>query len=115
MGGPVQRELACQNFPGSNHLTMFIIDLTYQAPIEAIEKALPEHVAYLENHYQAGHFIASGRKVPRSGGVIIARGISREELEELVKEDPFIKEGLAQVQITEFSPTKYHEHLKELI
>lgn len=94
---------------------MFIIDLTYNAPIEAIEKALPEHIRYLDKHYESGCFIASGRKVPRSGGIILAKGVSREELEQVTREDPFVRDKLATVRITEFAATKYHEDLNDLI
>ncbi|MGF1794195.1 GTP cyclohydrolase, partial [Photobacterium profundum] len=37
-----------------------------------VEKYLDEHIKYLDNQYELGHFIASGRKVPRVGGVILA-------------------------------------------
>lgn len=47
---------------------MFIFSLTYLKSISEVEKYLPQHIDYLERHYQSGHFIASGRKVPRTGG-----------------------------------------------
>jgi uncharacterized protein YciI len=60
------------------------------------------HMAFLKKHYAAGTFVVSGRKIPRDGGIIIAAGKSRQEIEAIVKEDPFCKLGLADFRIIEF-------------
>lgn len=52
---------------------MFIVSLTYHASLEQIDAYLAEHVAFLKEQYAQGHFLASGRKVPRTGGIILAR------------------------------------------
>jgi uncharacterized protein YciI len=52
-----------------------------------------------------GSFLASGRKVPRTGGVILARGASREEIETIINLDPFYRHHVAEYEIIEFSPT----------
>ena len=64
--------------------------------------AMRPHMAYLNKHYAAGQFLVSGRKVPREGGVILAVGESREQIEAIVKEDPFVSRGLADYRIIEF-------------
>jgi uncharacterized protein YciI len=84
---------------------MFIISLTYIKPFEEVDALLEEHVAYLKEQYGLGNFLASGRKVPRTGGVILARAVSREEIETIVTLDPFYRHGVAEYEITEFSPT----------
>lgn len=86
---------------------MFIFSLTYLKPIEEVEKYLPQHLDYLEHHYQTGHFIASGRKVPRSGGIILCRGECREQALTIMQEDPFYVHQIAQYELIEFTPTKY--------
>lgn len=85
---------------------MFVISLKYICELSEIEKHLSAHIEYLELHYAAGHFIASGRKVPRTGGVILALSESREEIDKIVAEDPFHLHGLAEYEVTEFIPTK---------
>ncbi|MEW1654602.1 YciI family protein [Streptomyces sp. NPDC093707] len=85
---------------------MFILELTYTAPLDRIDAALPDHMAWLESGYAAGHFIASGRKNPRDGGVIIAAGIDRAAVEQLTAEDPFVRAGVCTYRITEFVATK---------
>ncbi|GIP21920.1 YciI family protein [Paenibacillus sp. J22TS3] len=88
---------------------MFIINLTYRQPLEAVNQYLGEHGQFLDRHYRAGRFIFSGRKVPRTGGIILAKAASREELEGILKEDPFHQQGLAEYDITEFHITKFDE------
>lgn len=85
---------------------MFIISLTYTADLAQIEAQLEAHRQFLDRHYQRGTFLFSGRKEPRTGGIIIARAPSRAAIEALIKEDPFHRHGLADYAITEFIPTK---------
>lgn len=84
---------------------MFIISLTYIKPLEEVESLLEDHVEYLKEQYSLGNFLASGRKVPRTGGIILARGASREEIETIIALDPFYRHHVAEYEITEFSPT----------
>ena len=44
----------------------------------------------------------SGRKIPRDGGIIIAVGASRDEIQSIIQEDPFHSHGLADFRIIEF-------------
>ena len=60
------------------------------------------HMAFLRKHYASGHFVMSGRKIPRDGGIIMAVGASREEIEAIAAEDPFCTHGLADFRIIEF-------------
>ncbi|MBL1090900.1 MULTISPECIES: YciI family protein [Streptomyces] len=84
---------------------MFVLELTYTAPLERVEAVLEEHVAWLQQEYAAGHFIAAGRKVPRDGGVILAAGVDRATVEEIVARDPFVLAGVCAYRITEFVAT----------
>ncbi|MET3600286.1 YciI family protein [Martelella mangrovi] len=79
---------------------MILISLTYVAPMEAVEKHFDGHIEWLNRHYASGDFIASGRKVPRTGGVIIARG-SLEAVRTICETDPFVSEGVATYELTE--------------
>ncbi|MCL1075894.1 YciI family protein [Shewanella dokdonensis] len=90
---------------------MFIVSLTYTCELSEIEKHLAAHIAYLEQQYAAGHFLASGRKVPRTGGVILAQADSQEQLWQILALDPFKQQQLAEYEIIEFIPTKTAESL----
>ncbi|HYD67194.1 YciI family protein [Azospirillum sp.] len=93
---------------------LFIIDLTYVAPLDAVDAHLDEHVRFLERGYAEGLFLVSGPKVPRSGGVIIARAESRETLMAALAQDPFHRHGLAEYAVTEMVPRKWTPDLDAL-
>ncbi|GAA2423885.1 YciI family protein [Streptomyces pulveraceus] len=90
---------------------MFVLELTYTAPVERVDALLPDHVAWLDTQYAAGVFIASGRKNPRDGGMILAVGDDRARIEEIVAADPFSAQGVCAYRITEFIATKTSEEL----
>jgi uncharacterized protein YciI len=81
---------------------MFLITLTYIKPLSEVDRHVAEHMAFVAAHYASGEFLLSGRKQPRSGGVILARVASRERAEQIVHADPFFREDLASYEITEF-------------
>jgi uncharacterized protein YciI len=81
---------------------MFVLELTYTAPLERVEGLMADHVAWLRGHYDSGTFLASGRKVPRDGGVILAVGHDASSVRELVKTDPFTVAGVCEYRVTEF-------------
>jgi len=81
---------------------MFIIELLYKADLTQIDAHMKAHMAFLRKHYASGHFVMSGRKIPRDGGIIMAVGASREEIEAIAAEDPFCTHGLADFRIIEF-------------
>jgi uncharacterized protein YciI len=81
---------------------VFVIELLYKAPLAKIDAAMAAHVAFLNKYYAAGNFLVSGRKIPRDGGIIIAVGSTREEIEAIVREDPFVKRALADFRVVEF-------------
>jgi uncharacterized protein YciI len=84
---------------------MFVVTLTYVRPLEELDALMSEHVSWLKTHYASGLFIASGRQVPRRGGVILARSGDRMELEAILDDDPFVQNGCARVQVVEFKPS----------
>jgi len=81
---------------------MFVIDLVYKADLAKIDAHMAAHMKFLKKYYAAGNFVVSGRKIPRDGGIILATGKSREEIEAIVKEDPFVEKGLAEFRVIEF-------------
>lgn len=68
---------------------MFIINLTYKVPLEQVQHHIDAHMVYLKEQYTAGHFHASGKKVPRTGGIILSQMKDKEALEVIVQQDPF--------------------------
>src|SRR5690349_717039 len=70
-------------------VAMFVIELIYKAELHEIDARMKDHVAFLKRHYDAGRFLVSGRKIPRDGGIILALGESRAQIEAIMREDPF--------------------------
>lgn len=86
---------------------MFVILLKYVKPLEEIDKLIPDHVAFLDRFYQANHFIASGRRNPRTGGVILAKEGTEQQVWDIIRQDPFYVGGVAEYEVIEFIPSKY--------
>lgn len=94
---------------------MFIVTLTYDARLEDIDAVLDAHIAWLDKHYADGTFIASGRRVPRTGGVILAQAQSEEALKAVLAQDPFATNKLARYDIVQFVASKARPGLEGLI
>ena len=84
---------------------MFIFTLSYIRPLEELDAWMDGHMAWLRKHYQSGLFLASGRQVPRKGGVIFARSGERAALEAVLARDPFVQNGVATTEVIEFVPS----------
>lgn len=94
---------------------MFVIELIYKASLEDIDAHMAAHVRFLNKYYVAGNFLVSGRKIPREGGIILSVGKNREEIEAIVREDPFHKHGLADFRIIEFRASQKAEDIQRRI
>ena len=81
---------------------MFLIELSYKADLKEIDAHMTAHVVFLKKYYAAGHFLVSGRKIPRDGGIILAVAKTRQQIQTIVEEDPFYQRGLADFRIVEF-------------
>ncbi len=93
---------------------MFIISLNYRCQLEEVDRHLEAHVAYLKQEYSNGSFIASGRKNPRTGGIILSNVKSKSDLEAILAKDPFYQAGIAEYDITEFIPSMVAEGFEKL-
>jgi uncharacterized protein YciI len=94
---------------------MFVIELIYKASLEDIDAHMAAHVRFLNKYYAAGNFLVSGRKIPREGGIILSVGKNREEIEAIVREDPFHQHGLADFRIIEFRASQKAKDIQRRI
>lgn len=94
---------------------MYVVNLHYTRPLAEVEQWIEPHRAFLDRHYASGDFLASGPKVPRTGGVILVRGVSRQRLDEIIAEDPFYQAGVAQYEVVEFTAVKHRPELVALL
>lgn len=94
---------------------MFIVNLTYIKPLDEVEKFLEKHIDFLNQYYTKGLFIASGRKNPRTGGIILMRAKNKDAVQEIITHDPFYQNEIAQYEIIEFEASKYCPELKTIL
>ncbi len=93
---------------------MFVVHVNYKVDLKVVDKYLPMHVEFLKEQYANNNFLASGRKVPRKGGVILADVESKEILLNILKEDPFFINDIAEYEVTEFVPSMTSKELEFL-
>jgi uncharacterized protein YciI len=85
---------------------MFLLISRYVKPLEEVDRWVREHRAYLDTHYDAGHLLTSGPQNPRTGGVIISKHETREQVDAFLAGDPFVREGVSEYEVIEFTPTR---------
>ena len=93
---------------------MFVAISVYQKPLEEVNQYSAEHGAWLAKQYAAGRFLASGRRVPPLGGVIIGRAGSLEEFQFVLAQDPYQQHGVAKYEVYEFTPGPLPRRSQEL-
>lgn len=92
---------------------MFILTVTYTKPMDAIEPHVDTHMDWVREGYDKGMFLASGRKVPRTGGIILAKG-ERAAIEAFLAQDPFVIHDVGTYDITETAISRTAAGLESL-
>lgn len=86
---------------------MIIIELTYIKLLSEVDQFLEEHREFIKKYTKLGVFLTSGPKVPRVGGVILSNAdIAGIDIDEVIRQDPFFREKIADYKITQFKPSK---------
>ena len=93
----------------------FIVTLHFQVPFETFGETIQRHRAFLQEGYDRGQLLMSGPQHPRTGGIVIARAESLEEITSYFEGDPYKQEGLAGHAFTEFTPVKSQELIRKWI
>src|SRR5688500_17008660 len=94
---------------------MFVIELIYKADLKQIDAHMAAHVRFLKRYYAAGNLLVSGRTIPRDGGIILAVGKARGEIEAIVQEDPLYEHGLADFRVIEFRASQQADDIQKRI
>ena len=85
-------------------MNLFVAISTYQKPLSEVEPYYAAHKEWLENQYNAGWVLGSGRRNAPVGGVLIGRAASKDEFARRFLDDPFVIYGCSQYEIFEFIP-----------
>lgn len=79
-----------------------------------MDRHLEAHREFLKKYFETGNLVLAGRQVPREGGVMVGVAQSIGQMWEIVREDPFYINDVAEYEITEFSATMLAERLEML-
>ncbi len=94
---------------------MFLVDMQFTD----LEKITPEltdaHRAYLAAQYQNNQLMFGGRKVPRTGGILLSLHQDKAELVAMLAADPFMQSGAVSYSITEFVPVMAAPNYAEML
>ncbi|QSX29699.1 YciI family protein [Shewanella cyperi] len=85
---------------------MFIVSLSYLVPVDQVDTHLAAHMEFLDKFYANGTFVLSGRKIPRTGGVLLARAKDRDSLDAILQQDPFFRYGIARFDVIEMQVSR---------
>ena len=94
---------------------MFAIYSVYQKPLEEVDKFLAAHRAFLQNLYSKGITICSGPQIPRTGGFILMNAASKPEAMEIMKNDPYVINEVAEYTVIEFEVKSFAEEFSVFI
>jgi uncharacterized protein YciI len=79
-----------------------LVVLTYVPDLSAVDAKLDQHLEWLRRQYAEGRVLASGRRNPRIGGVILFCG-EKDAVDAIVASDPFVTSGVATAEVIPFT------------
>lgn len=94
---------------------MFVIQLRFSANKANASQLMDGHNAWLKDGFTKGTFLLAGTIQPRLGGAILAHNATREQIEAIVKKDPFVSECVVTAEIIEITPSKAVPQLNFLL
>lgn len=91
----------------------FIVEITYKVTFEELQGTLSAHRSFLDEGYEKGLLLMSGPQNPKTGGMVVARAETPEEIQEYFSRDPYRKGGFASYRFVEFTPVKNNPMIKD--
>lgn len=93
----------------------FLLEGEHIVPFEQRDPALiTAHRRFLQHGYDEGHFLLSGPHIPPTGGVLVARAETLDELKKLLADEPYCKANVMRFsKIIEFNPVQHQPVLNE--
>lgn len=94
---------------------MFIVLLRFSSHKAQAAQFMEGHKQWLKRGFKDGVFLLAGSLEPGQGGGILANGISLQDLQQRVNEDPFVIENVVSAEIIELDPGMADERLQFLV
>jgi uncharacterized protein YciI len=77
----------------------------YLAPLDEVDQARADHLAFLDGLIERGLLVTAGRQDPPAGGVILLNVDDEAQARELIAADPYQVKGLAEYTAIGWRPT----------
>lgn len=94
---------------------MYLVDMNFIDMSKVTPELTERHKKYLEKQYKSSLLMFGGRKVPRTGGILVSAHPTKEALVGVLESDPFVASGAVSYVITEFIPVMASEQYASII
>jgi uncharacterized protein YciI len=94
---------------------MYAVILRYKRPLAEVDQYIGGHREWLKQNYAAGNFLISGRQRSGVGSFILVSAVDRSQLDSVLANDPFGKNGVAEYEVLEVAPSMADERLAFLV
>jgi uncharacterized protein YciI len=94
---------------------MFVVSLKLTGSREQAAPWLAAHKDWLQAGFDDGVFLAAGNLLDQPGGGILVHGLDEAALRERLAQDPFVANGLVEVELRGFTPAKTDARLQFLL
>jgi len=93
----------------------FLLEGQHIVPFEQrAPELIAAHRRFLQQGYDKGRFLLSGPHIPPTGGILVARAESLDELNEYLAEEPYCKAKVMRFsKVIEFEPVQHQAVLNE--
>ncbi len=85
---------------------MFVVLLKFSANKANASQFMDGHNSWLKDGFAKGTFLLAGTIQPKLGGAILAHNATLEQIQVIVKEDPFVAQDIVTAVIIEITPSK---------
>jgi len=82
--------------------SVFVCISQYSVSLEELKTHLDDHIVWLTSLDKTGRVVATGRREPWVGGIMVLAGNSVEDVREVLSTDPFQIRGCAIYHVHEF-------------
>jgi len=94
---------------------MFVVLLRFSTNKANASQFMDGHNSWLKDGFAKGTFLLVGTIQPKLGGAILVHNAPLEQIQAVVKEDPFVSEGVVTAEIIEITPSKATPQLEFLL
>jgi NADP-dependent 3-hydroxy acid dehydrogenase YdfG/uncharacterized protein YciI len=88
-----------------------IVSITHTAPPDAVAVHAAAHRAYLRSLFERRKLVASGPLASGGGGTLLLRAQSEREAREMLRDEPYLAQGVASHDVRMWTPTLGAEQL----